>query len=158
MSTVKKQKFSTDTRGAAMNKIAKKKRPEGADIASGMALMVTGVATRAAPLLLLGVLLIGKGAAALKKRAAGGDQKPLPKGFVPITPRKTPVMQNHHKDEKIPPHAHLTDMNGQFDPITGYYSLPEVVPCICPKCGTVTDTSRRFCYKCDTDLKKAHGG
>ncbi|MPM08378.1 hypothetical protein SDC9_54690 [bioreactor metagenome] len=146
-----------------MNRIAKKKRPEGADIASGMALMVTGVATRAAPLVLLGVLLIGKGVAALKKRAAGGDQKPLPKGFVPVTPGKTPVLstalkQKRRKDETIPQHAHLTDVSGQFDPVTGYYSLPEVVPCICPKCGTVTDTSRRFCYKCDTDLKKAHGG
>ena len=146
-----------------MNKIAKKKRPEGADIASGMALMVTGVATRAAPLLILGMLLIGKGAAALKKKAAGGEQKPLPKGFVPVTPGKTPTLntaskQTHHTRENAPQHAHVTDMTGRFDPITGYYSLPEVVPCICPKCGTVTDTSRRFCYKCDTDLKKAHGG
>lgn len=146
-----------------MNKIAKKKRPEGADIASGMALMAVGVATRAAPLLLLGVLLIGKGAATLKKRAAAGDQKPLPKGFVPVTPGKTPVLntapkQTHLTRGKTPEHAHLTDVNGRFDPVTGYYLLPEVVPCICPKCGTVTDTSRRFCYKCDTDLKKAHGG
>jgi len=146
-----------------MNKMAKKKRPEGADIASGMALMVAGVATRAAPLLILGVLLIGKGAAALKKKTAGKEERPLPKGFVPVSPGKTTVLNTAPKkkprfDEKVPQHAHLTDAGGRFDPVTGYYSLPEVVPCICPKCGNVTDTSRRFCYKCDTDLRKAHGG
>lgn len=146
-----------------MNKIAKKKKSDGADIASGMALMVAGVATRAAPLIILGVLLIGKGAAALKKKAAGKEERPLPKGFVPVAAGKktsgdTVMTKKHRIDEKAPQHAHLTDVNGRFDPVTGYYLLPEVVPCICPKCGTVTDTSRRFCYKCDTDLKKAHGG
>jgi hypothetical protein len=146
-----------------MNKMAKKKKPDGAEIAGGMALMVTGAASRAAPLIILGILLIGKGAAALKKRAAGGEERPLPKGFVPVMPGKTPAFntaakKKHAIGEEAPQHAHMTDASGRFDPVTGYYTLPEIVPCVCPKCGTVTDTSRRFCYKCDTDLKKVHGG
>ncbi len=146
-----------------MNKMVKKKSPDGADIVGGIALMVTGVATRAAPLIILGGLLVGKGAAALRKKAAGDDAKPLSTGFVPVAQRKSAVMEKVQRkkakvDIETPQHAHLTDTYGQFDPVSGYYLLPEVTRCVCPKCGTVTDTSRRFCYKCDTDLKKAHGG
>jgi hypothetical protein len=88
-----------------MNKMAKKKRSEGADIASGMALMVTGIANRADTTPSAGAPADWQGAAALKKKAAGGDQKPLPKGFVPITLGKTPVLntapkQRLRKDEK----------------------------------------------------------
>ncbi|HWQ51407.1 MAG TPA: hypothetical protein VN369_06330 [Terriglobales bacterium] len=151
-----------------MKQMAEKKRAVGADFVSAVALMAIGVATQAAPLILLGMLLLGKAAAAKKKRdAVDGGAAPL-RGFTPAATGKTPgrdtkkkwenPLQKAKDGDKRPPHGHMTDPSGRFDPVTGYYALPAVTRCVCPNCGTVTDTSRRFCYKCDTDLKKAHGG
>ena len=58
--------------------------------------------------------------------------------------------------DEFKPHSHMTDATGRFNPTVGSYSMPGVEVCVCPKCGTVTNTSRRFCYNCDTDLKEAH--
>ncbi|HWP80656.1 MAG TPA: hypothetical protein VN446_08445 [Candidatus Acidoferrum sp.] len=149
-----------------MKQMTEKKRAVGADFVSAVALMAIGVATQAAPLIILGMLLLGKAAAAKKKRdAVDGGAAPL-KGFAPAATGNSPEMKNIRKSplKKVKdgvesaPHTHMTNPSGRFDPVTGYYALPAVTRCVCPNCGTVTDTSRRFCYKCDTDLKKAHGG
>ena len=54
------------------------------------------------------------------------------------------------------PHSHSA--KSTYDPMTGEYLFQDIQPCTCPNCGFVTDTSHRFCSRCDTDLTRPHSG
>lgn len=54
------------------------------------------------------------------------------------------------------PHSHSA--KSTYDPMTGEYLFLDIQPCTCPNCGFVTDTSHRFCSRCDTDLTQPHRG
>ena len=85
-----------------------------------------------------------KDGAAARKRGAQAPSRPRFEGR-PLKPAAPASAQ---------PHSH-TDKS-EYDPITGGYYFFDVQPCTCPRCGFVTDTSHRFCSKCDTDLSKPH--
>ena len=60
------------------------------------------------------------------------------------------------RPDSVQPHIHSA--KSTYDPMTGEYLFLDVQPCTSPNCGFVTDTSHRFCSRCDTDLTRPHSG
>ena len=115
------------------------------------------VAPMLVPILIFGAVVWGvlqatkrsgeKVGGASSKKSVGAPARPV-RPLADNRPLK-PVVPNSAQ-----PHDHAE--KSSYDPESGGYFFFDVQPCTCPRCGFVTDTSHRFCSKCDTDLTKPH--
>ena len=110
-----------------------------------------------APILIFGAVVWGVTQATKHsgtKWSGAPSRKPA---GTPATPVR-PLADNRPLKPVAPasaqPHSHAE--KSSYDPESGGYFFFDVQPCTCPRCGFVTDTSHRFCSKCDTDLTKPH--
>ena len=93
------------------------------------------------------------------KSQAGNAQNQRPNRIPNPTPQPQPVSRDNRPlspvtTESVQPHSHSE--KSAYDPRTGSYNFRDIQRCVCPNCGFVTDTSHRFCSRCDLDLTKPH--
>ncbi len=135
----------------------------------GVFLVVAGLFAETAFLVLLGIFYIGRSIASLAKMAGGTDTAPYQQstkqgGLSELSDavRKAMIsISDTEKGDNFDRHSTdndtsvVTNTYGHFDAEHGEYLMPDIERIKCPNCKNVTDTSHRFCPKCDTDLKKA---
>jgi len=60
------------------------------------------------------------------------------------------------RDDEPARHGHSHVATPAYNPDTGNYQNLKITPCHCPRCGFATDTTHRFCSRCDQDMSKPH--
>ena len=65
-------------------------------------------------------------------------------------PRRIP------RDDEPARHGHSHVAAPAYNPDTGNYQNLKITACYCPRCGFATDTTHRFCSRCDQDMTKPH--